>query len=132
MIHIIFIENNTINLHEMDQHTAASIIQRWFRSKLATKECTISHSSYMSCYEVILDKQSYNANEMFNNMKYSIDVPHSRRQLTEQEMLLIHAKYDPFNRTYSYNKNDDDDIEGSSPKPPLNFTLNRNSILCLS
>jgi hypothetical protein len=124
----------------MDQHIAASIIQRWFRSKLAKKECTISHSSYMSCYEVILDKQSYNATEMFNNMKYSIDVPHSRRQLTEQEILLIHAKYDPFNRTCSYNGNynyndnddDDDDIEGSSPKPPLKFILNRNSIMCLS
>lgn len=123
----------------MDKDTAARIIQRWFRSKFAKNECTISHSNFLSNYEVIIDKQSYNANEMLASIVLcsSLCVPHSRRKLSESEFEHIHEKYDPFDMTYRLHKdrrhtisNDySDDVIGCSPRPPLSFILNKTSIL---
>lgn len=120
----------------MDKDTAARIIQRWFRSRFATKECVISHSSYLSVYEIVLDKQSYNANEIIANIQYSSQIPHSRREITENDFEYIHQKYDPFDKTYRINKRysiDDNDytseVSGCSSKPPLSFILNKTRIL---
>lgn len=122
----------------MDKDTAARIIQRWFRSKYTKKECVISHSNFLSFYEIVLDKQSYNANEIFANIRYSSTVPHSRREITENELEYIHEKYDPFDMTYRTDKNKryscdeydyTNEVNGCSPRPPLSFILNKASIL---
>lgn len=126
----------------MDKETAARIIQKWFRSKFARRECLISHSHFLSSYEVMLDKQIYNANELIINLRYSSNVPHSRRELTETEIEYIHEKFDPFDISYrTCNKNNNDygfdteeydnynGVNGCSPKPPISFILNKASIL---
>lgn len=117
----------------MDKDTAARIIQKWFRSKYSKKECVISHSNFLSSYEVILDKQTYNANELLINLRHSSFVPHSRRQLTITDIEHIHERYDPFDMTYRMqNSNQDDyysDVNGCSPRPPISFILNKASIL---
>ncbi len=79
----------------MDKQTAACIIQRWFRRKLSKDACTISHETFITDYEIVLDKQIYNANELYRNLLYSTKVPHSRRELTQEELELIDAKRDP-------------------------------------
>jgi hypothetical protein len=127
----------------MDKEIAARIIQRWFRSKFSKKECVISHSNFLSPYEVILDKQTYNANELLINLRHSSIVPHSRRELTESDVEYIHERFDPFDTSYRthnnnryYNDDLDDDeyeycnnVNGCSPKPPISFILNKASIL---
>lgn len=91
----IFTMYNIDNTIEMDKQRAACIIQRWFRRKLSKVACTISHQSFISDYEIVLDKQVYNANELYRNLMYSTKVPHSRRELTQDELELIDAKRDP-------------------------------------
>jgi hypothetical protein len=124
----------------MDKETAARIIQRWFRSKFSNRRCVISHSSFLSSYEVILDKQTYNANELLMNLRHYSFVPHSRRELTESDIEYIHEKYDPFDTSYRTQKNNRDnlcsedyeycnDVHGCSPKPPISFILNKATIL---
>lgn len=116
----------------MDKHTAACVIQRWFRSKFAKKECVISHSNFLSLYEIIVDKQSYNANQLLMNLRHSSFVPHSRREFTDSDIEHIHEKYDPFDATYRssrYSIDDNDEVNGCSPRPPLSFILNKASIL---
>lgn len=125
----------------MDRDTAACVIQRWFRSKFSKRECVISHSNFLSSYEVLIDKQAYNANELLIHLRHSSFVPHSRRELTETDVEYIHEKYDPFDITYrTYNNNRHDDlnqdeyeyyngVNGCSPKPPMSFILNKASIL---
>lgn len=122
----------------MDSETAARIIQKWFRSKFSKRECVISHSNFLSSYEVLIDKQIYNANELLMNLRHSSSVPHSRRELTESDLEYIHERYNPFDMTYRTNKNnrnDEDeydycnDVNGCSPKPPISFILNKASIL---
>lgn len=124
----------------MDKERAALIIQRWFRSKLSKRECVISHSNFLSSYEILIDNQIYNANELLIHLKYSSFVPHSRRELNESEIEHIHERYNPFDITYRTNNNHDsglDDneyeycngVNGCSPKPPISFILNKTSIL---
>lgn len=124
----------------MDRNTAALVIQRWFRTKFAKKECVISHSNFLSLYEIIVDKQSYNANELLMNLRHSSFVPHSRRDITDSDIENIHEKYDPFDTTYRKHRssscsldydNDDNDVNGCSPRPPLSFILNKASIMCV-
>lgn len=121
----------------MDRNTAAVVIQRWFRANFAKTECVISHTRFLSAYEVVLDKQSYNANEMYINLKHSSMIPHNRREITERDVELIHARYNPFDDSYKrpscrHNLEDlEDDIYGSSPKAPITLKLNKNSILCV-
>lgn len=123
----------------MDKETAACIIQRWFRSKFSKQECMISHTSFLSSYEVILDKQTYNANELVINLRHSSFVPHSRRELNENDLEYIHERYDPFGTSHENNHTFDDelngeyqycnDINGCSPRPPISFIINKASIL---
>jgi hypothetical protein len=118
----------------MDKHTAACVIQRWFRSKFAKKECVISHSNFISLYEITVDKQSYDANQLLMNVRHSSFVPHSRREITDSDIEQIHEKYDPFGttrKTYRRRIDDNDDVNGCSPRPPISFVLNKASILCV-
>jgi hypothetical protein len=126
----------------MDKDLAARVIQRWFRKTLSKSECTISHSTFMSNYEIVLDKQVYNANELYISLKYTSKVPHSRRDLTQEEINMILEKYNPFDcslkdakekTSHKYNKDGYEEYEvfGSSPKPPMSFVINKSSILCL-
>lgn len=117
----------------MNKDTAARIIQRWFRSKFAKNECVISHSNFLSSYEVVLDKQTYNANELLLNLRHSSLVPHSRRELSDNDVEYIHERYDPFDTTYRKMCSDDYNTHhgGCSPKPCISLHLNKASILCV-
>lgn len=126
----------------MDKEIAARTIQRWFRKKFSKKECVISHSNFLSAYAVVLDQQTYNANELLINLRHSSFVPHSRRKLSTSDIEYIHQKCDPFDTKYriqnSHQNYDDEyydeyynDINGCSPRPPISFILNKASILCV-
>lgn len=117
----------------MDANTAAVVIQRWFRSKFTKKECIISQSNFLSLYEVVIDKQTYNANQMLLSLKHSSFVPHSRREITDMEFEYIHEKYNPFDTTFrsSYQHDSTNEVNGCSPRPPMSFILNKASIMCV-
>lgn len=110
----------------MDKQRAACIIQRWFRRRLSKVTCTISHQSFISDYEIVLDKQVYNANELFRNLMYSTKVPHSRRELTQDELELIDAKRDP---CVSLCKPALSSSSSTRIRPVMTFVLNKNAIL---
>lgn len=87
----------------MDAQTCAAIkIQRAFRKRFAADECVISGRRFLESYEIILDKQVYDARELHKNLLYSTLVPHSRRTLTDAEIDEIFAKFDPFEAETHY------------------------------
>lgn len=111
----------------MDVERAAIIIQRWFRSKLTKTPCLISHQAFVADYEIILDKQVYNANELFANLKYSTKVPHTRREMTLDEIDTIIVKHNPFvNIVYHATETTP---QSSSPPRPIVLHLTRSVIL---
>lgn len=112
----------------MDINTAATIIQRWFRSKLSKEPCLISHQAFIADYEIILDKQVYNANELYSNLKYSTQVPHSRRDMTNEEIEMIIIKHNPFANVV----NNSNCSQPSSPFHPIVLNLTSYVVLDMS
>lgn len=115
----------------MDNDKAATIIQRWFRKRLSRSQCPISHQAFIAEYEVVLDRQVYNANELYINLKYSNEVPHTRRELTPEEIDTILIKRNPF-ITNSCNHNQcilDKQANTIKLTKPITLALNKSSIL---
>jgi hypothetical protein len=110
---------------QMDINTAVIIIQRWFRSKLSLSRCVISHQAFVADYVIVLDKQVYNANELYTNLKYSTQVPHTRRELTPEEIDNIITKRNPF----IVNTQHYDTYSENSTIKPITLVLNKSSIL---
>lgn len=109
----------------MDINTAVIIIQRWFRSKLSRSLCVISHQAFVADYVIVLDKQVYNANELYTNLKYSTQVPHTRRELTSEEIDTIITKRNPFMVSTQHH----DTYGESITIKPITLVLNKFSIL---
>lgn len=121
----------------MDTNTAVIIIQKWFRSKLSRSQCVISHQSFVLDYEIVLDKQVYNANELYKNLQYSTQVPHTRRELTAEEIDDIITKHNPFSNDNIQKERQsrqvidahtDNDCLLTTHKP-FKMTLNKSAIL---
>lgn len=85
-----------MGINTFNEDTAAVKIQRLFRERLTTDECVISGRRFLARHAIVLDKQLYDARELYKNLSYSTEVPHSRRRLTSDEMECIFAKFDPF------------------------------------
>lgn len=124
----------------MNSDKAATIIQRWFRKRLSRSQCPISHQAFVADYEIVLDKQAYNANELYINLKYSNQVPHTRRELTCEEIDTIRIKRNPF-ITNNCNHNQcildkqrkpSKPSKPSRPSKPIILSLNKSSILDIS
>lgn len=120
----------------MNNDKAATIIQRWFRKRLSRSQCPISHQAFAADYEIVLDKQVYNANELYINLKYSNKVPHTRRELTCEEIDTIRIKRNPFiTNNCNHNHNQcilDKQRKPSKPSKPIILSLNKSSILDIS
>lgn len=121
---------NSVKLNE-----AASKIQRLFRKRLASDDCIISGRTFMATYEIVLDKQVYDARELYKNLHYSTQVPHSRRELTDDEITQIRQKFNPFDIEGVYNCNRDQNkashltaLNDTSPKYSMRLTsvVNKN------
>lgn len=117
----------------MDIDKAATIIQRWFRKRLSRSQCPISHQAFVADYEIVLDTQVYNANELYINLKYSNQVPHTRRELTSEEIETILFKRNPF-ITNGCNHYQNQSIlnKHTNQTKPIILTLNKSSILDIS
>lgn len=92
--------------------SAAHTIQTIFRLKFSKGRCPISLKTIMKEYIVVLDKQTYDANELHKYISFSTLVPHSRRQMSDEEIQQIKNKMNPFfiNNT-SFRKRTSNDLE---------------------
>lgn len=78
------------------QDCAARTIQDKFRRKFTKGRCPLSLKTIMKEYIVVLDKQTYDANELHKYLYFSTLVPHSRRQMSDDEIQQIKIKMNPF------------------------------------
>jgi len=70
---------------------AATTLQRWWRSQLSKDDDPISLQRFPAKYGITLNKQVYNARQLAPGGVNR--VPHTRRELTVDELDQIHASY---------------------------------------
>lgn len=99
------------------QDSAARTIQDKFRRKFTKGRCPLSLKTIMKEYIVVLDKQTYDANELQKYIYFSTLVPHSRRQMSQEEIQQIRNKMNPFIIDNAYQrKRTSNDLDYSNVK----------------
>jgi hypothetical protein len=108
--------------------SAARTIQTKFRHKFTKGRCPLSLKTIMKEYIVVLDKQTYDANELNKYLSFSTLVPHSRRQMSDEEIHEIKRKMNPFLiNNYHLRKQISNDIDYFNVKDKVVLTSKKSN-----